>query len=92
MSTTDFRRRRPQPSQAYFTNSYLLKSGVIIADNNFAVKPAMDKSVPGWETNSMITVTHLRRVSRAPSPFRLFHFLQQLTLDLSGVTRHGFNG
>ncbi|KAM6516420.1 hypothetical protein FALCPG4_014603 [Fusarium falciforme] len=53
------------PSQAYFTNSYLLKSGVIIADNNFAVKPAMDKYAPGWETNSMFTVTHLRRWSDA---------------------------
>ncbi|KAI8654687.1 hypothetical protein NCS57_01215600 [Fusarium keratoplasticum] len=65
MSTADFRRRRPQPSGAFFTNSYLLKSGVIIADNNFAVKPAMDAYMPGWETNSMLTVTHLRRWSDA---------------------------
>ncbi|RSM08727.1 hypothetical protein CEP52_004470 [Fusarium oligoseptatum] len=56
----------PEPgitSGAFFTNSYILKPGIIIADNNYAVKPALDDFVPGWE--DMFKVTHIKRWSDA---------------------------
>ncbi|KAL6354405.1 hypothetical protein LRP88_11736 [Fusarium phalaenopsidis] len=50
-------------SEAYFTNSFILNPGIIIADNNLAVKPALDDSIPDWE--DMFKVTHIRRWSDA---------------------------
>lgn len=50
-----------QRSGAYFTNSYILDPGVIIADNNYAVVPALNDNFPGWE--KIFTTTHIQRVS-----------------------------
>ncbi|EEU34245.1 uncharacterized protein NECHADRAFT_50453 [Fusarium vanettenii 77-13-4] len=46
-------------SGAYFTNSYILDPGVIIADNNYAVVPALNDNFPGWE--KIFTTTHIQR-------------------------------